>query len=152
MNGLVSTFLVGMLVASVALNVHQWQGESFGNLAESEQGLEQEAMAMPISLDVQKLDLSEEQQQALSQCGDGCCCAAMALREQVRVATIVLQEACAAAEIDEQHLQELAKTLCDLREQEVMEHIDAMLSVREVLEPEQLEELYEIACEEGCMK
>lgn len=151
MNSLVSTFLVGMLLASIGVNVYQWKDSICAERPQGDNATMELGDAMPAALDVQQLQLSEEQQVALSSCGDGCACAAMALREEVRVATVALQEACANPEIDPIELQRLTANLCSLREREVTEHVAAMLSVREVLEPQQLKDLHEIACQ-GCPK
>ena len=104
---------------------------------------------MPASFDVEQLGLSMQQKEKLSSCGDGCCCEAMALREQVRAATVALQEACAQQDVDEASLMRLAADLCTLREREVKEHVAALLAVREVLSPKQMEKLRLGACE-GC--
>jgi Spy/CpxP family protein refolding chaperone len=146
MNSLVSTFLVGMLLASIGLNAYQWKDSFCAEPPQGDNTMTETGDATPASLDVQQLKLSEEQQTALSSCGNGCACAAMALREDVRVATVALQEACANPEIDATELERLATALCALREREVTEHVAAMLSVREVLGPDQLKELHEIAC------
>lgn len=153
MNSLVSTFLIGVLLASIGLNVHQWRG---GPLCSTPESVPAEAeveaatsAAMAVNIDVDQLDLSAEQAEMLANCGDGCCCQAMQLREEVRVATVALQEACAAPEVDENALMTLAENLCVLREREVKEHVAALLAVREVLSEEQMEELYRSACE-GC--
>jgi len=164
MNSLLSTFLVGMLLASMVLNVHQWRDESLSvtpetatltaitpaKLAAITPATEAGPLAaLPASFDVEQLCLSAEQQAKLSSCGDGCCCEAMALREQVRDATVALQEACAQQDVDEANLLLLAADLCTLREREVQEHVAALLAVREVLSPKQMEELRRSACE-GC--
>ncbi len=149
MNSLVSTFLIGMLLASIALNVHQWQGGLCDTPELNPESTEMDGTGLPVNIDVEQLGLSAEQREVLGSCGNGCCCAAMALREEVRVATVELQEACAAQDVDEETLMTLADKLCTLREREVKEHVEALLAVREVLNPEQMEELYKSACE-GC--
>lgn len=152
MNSLISTFLVGMLLASIALNVHQWRGDSLSSELESDNGaaavVSEVPATMAANIDVDQLGLSKEQAEMLGNCGDGCCCQAMQLREEVRVATVALQEACAAPDVDESALMKLAENLCGLREREVNEHVSALLAVREVLNPEQMEELYRSACED----
>lgn len=151
MNSLLSTFLVGMLLASIGLNVHQWRGGPLCDTPETATEAAEDVTATPaataVSIDVEQLELSDAQAEMLASCGDGCACKAMQLREEVRLATVALQEACAAPEADEAALMKLAESLCVLREREVKEHVAALLAVREVLNPEQMEELYRSACE-----
>ncbi|MCP4092364.1 MAG: hypothetical protein GY747_02855 [Planctomycetes bacterium] len=142
---MISTFLVGVLLASIGLNVYQWKDSQSAELPPQTESAQTEGgAATPASLDVQQLELSESQQAALSHCGESCVCAAMALREEVRVATVALQDACADPDVDPAELERLAGDLCALRDREVTEHVAAMMSVREVLEPEQLQELHQI--------
>lgn len=149
MNSLVSTFLVGMLLASIGLNVYQWKDSFCAEPPQGDNPAMETDVATPASLDLQQLELSEEQQTALSSCGDGCACAAMALREEVLDATVALQEACVDPEVAPSELERLMTSLCSLREREVTEHVAAMLSVREVLGPDKLKELHEIACKKA---
>jgi hypothetical protein len=153
MNSLVSTFLIGMLLASIGLNVHQWRGGPMCGASEAETNVVQPAaatpVATPVNIDVDQLGLSAEQAKMLADCGDTCCCQAMQIRDEVRAATVALQAACAAPTVDEEALLKLADNLCALREREVKEHVAALLAVRKVLKPEQLEELHKSTCG-GC--
>ena len=155
MNSLVSTFLVGVLLASFAMNVHQWRqvaaidtdnGVVVPKLESAAVDSKSPNLGMHSMINVELLGLTEDQRKQLSDCGEACCCAVMSLREEVRLATVALQEACAEPEVDEEEIMELATALCDLREREVKEHVAALLAVREVLDPEQMQELYRGAC------
>lgn len=129
---LLATFLLGALVASIALNMVQFRKNQNGpkQVEPPEQ--------------FRELDLSPAQIGVLNRCGTMCCEAADALRSQTELVANDLKEALSAETLDADRVKNLAAELSELRRQEVDNNIATLLEVRNVLEPKQVRTLYRV--------
>lgn len=144
---LVTTFLAGMLLASFGYILHlNGQLERLQTEAEGMETEQAEVEAEVPTLDLATLGLSAEQEAALANCGGHCNCRMKKMREEVRSATVALQEACSAPDLDMEQVQAAAEELCRLRDQEVQDHVSSVVAVREVLNPGQVQKLRQEGC------
>lgn len=127
---LFSTFVVGALLASVALNVALYRGQA------------QPSPGSRPPAPYEELDLTPAQIRILNKCGQDCADAVEALRQESALVTEELQVALSEPEMDDARVKALAEELCRLRNQEVDNNIATLLEVRTVLEPHQLRTLY----------
>lgn len=127
-----SVFIGGALVASIGLNVAQYQKP------------EHAAQLQQIHAQYADLDLTPAQIEILDRCGTACCDAAEKLRAESEAVTDDLRTALSASEMDEEYVKDLAAKLCELRNQEVDNNIATLLEVRNALEPKQLRTLYRV--------
>lgn len=129
-----SVFIGGALLASVALNVAQYQKPT---RAPAQVKVEPPAQYAD-------LDLSPAQIGVLNRCGTVCCDAAKELRTETQAVTDELRVALSAEIMDEKQVRALAAKLCELRNQEVDNNIATLLQVRNALDPKQVRTLYRV--------
>jgi Spy/CpxP family protein refolding chaperone len=130
--GLLMTFLLGSLAASVVLNVMQYRAASADS--SPQQGPSPYA----------ELELTQAQVRVLNKYGQMCCDTVEELRAESERVTEELRVALSGPDFDQMRVKELADELCSLRNQEVDNNITTLLQVRDVLKPGQLRELYHL--------
>jgi len=127
-----AVFMGGALLASVTLNVAQYQ---------------KPVKAMPqVKAPAQyaDLDLTPAQIGVLNRYGMACNKAASDLRNESAAVTDELREALSADDLDEVLVKDLAGKLCELRNKEVDNNIATLLEVRNTLDPKQVRTLYRV--------
>lgn len=129
---LLATFLLGALVASIALNFLQFQRN------------QQPAQAVEPPEQFRELELSPAQIGVLNRCGTTCNEAAEDLRSQTELVAADLRQALSAEILDDVRVKELAAELSELRRREVDNNIATLLEVRNILEPKQVRTLYRV--------
>ena len=127
-------FMGGALIASIALNIGQYQKPT---KAQRQRKVEPPAQYAD-------LDLSPSQIGVLNRCGTACCDAATALRAEAKAVTDELRTALSADVLDEDHVKALTGQLRELRDKEVDNNIATLLQVRNTLEPKQVRTLYRV--------
>jgi Spy/CpxP family protein refolding chaperone len=133
----VSWFLVGALCASLALNVVLGRAAAHGSTAA-------EPPALP-----SMLDLSPQQVQRLLACREDCCDERESLQQAIRDVETQLHSALSVADVDVARARDLAARLGELRARCLQTGVETILQVREVLTPQQIEQLIE-CFESGC--
>lgn len=125
-------FMGGALLASVGLNVAQYQKP------------DKEMPKVEASAEYADLDLTPAQIGVLNRCGTACHEAAENLRDESAAVTDELRMALSADDLDEALVKDLAGKLCELRNQEVDNNIATLLEVRNTLDPKQVRTLYRV--------
>ena len=135
MNGTTGWALLGVLLASTALNVLNVAGSARGTAP---------ASAAEVAC-VDALDLTDAQRMQLQGFDCGACCAAIRELEGRTDDTVrALQEALAQPSIDTAEVRRLTGELARLRARRVESTLEAIVRVRGILDPDQLRAL------EGC--
>jgi len=127
-------FMGGALIASVALNIGQYQ--------KPDKPQRQGRVEPPAQF--ADLDLTPAQIGVLNRCGTACCDAATQLRAETEAVTDQLRTALSADVLDEEHVKDLTGQLRELRNKEVDNNIETLLQVRNTLDPKQVRTLYRV--------
>jgi len=130
---LLGWLLAGVFVASLGLNVLHWSGDS-GAAAP-------EAPLPPPCVDLEQLELTPDQEAAVTRCCRSFGEEEVELRSALAARTAELEAALAEEELDETELRRLAKEVGDLRSRLLEGRVESVIEVRTILEPCQMRQL-----------
>ena len=135
--------LSGALLASLHWNLRHWLAENGSDSGSSE------AVVSRCEIDLAGLGLTEEQQRELEQVCRLQCSVPEDLEQRADVKLRELRLAISRPDVDEAVLRALVREVSGLRERSLASCVDAVLSVRAILNGEQLQELM-AGCASAC--